>query len=48
MNILYVLDWLTVKPVKVFIKEDQSVSDFKPGDQIIFSVSEDNKVKYMI
>lgn len=47
-NILYVLDWLTVKPIQVILKENQSVSDFKPWDQIIFSVSEDNKVKYMI
>jgi hypothetical protein len=48
MNTLYILDWLTVKPIQVLLKENQSASDFKPGDQIIFSVAEDNKVKYMI
>ena len=47
-NNLYVLDWLTVKPVIVALKPEQLSSDFKPGDQIIYSVSEDNKVKYMI
>lgn len=47
-NILYILDWLTAKPVAINLKPEQSVSAFKPGDQIIYSVTEENKVKYMI
>lgn len=47
-NILYVLDRLTVKPVIVSYKDNQSHENFKPGDQIIYSITEDNKVKYMI
>ncbi|HMY80940.1 MAG TPA: PSP1 C-terminal domain-containing protein [Candidatus Absconditabacterales bacterium] len=45
---LYVLDRLTIKPVLVQLKSDQSVNEFKPGDQIIYSISEDNKIKYML
>jgi cell fate regulator YaaT (PSP1 superfamily) len=47
-NILYVLDWLTVKPIQIPLKANQLITDFKPGDQIIYSLSEDNKLKYMI
>ena len=46
--LLYVLDRLTVKPCKVVLKSDQHISDFKPGDQIIYSITEDSKVKYML
>jgi len=47
-HILYVLDRLTVKPIKVLLKEEQGSPDVKPGDQIIFSLTEDNKIKYMM
>ncbi|MFA7285007.1 MAG: regulatory iron-sulfur-containing complex subunit RicT [Candidatus Absconditabacterales bacterium] len=46
--VLYVLDWLIIKPVKVTIKTGYSIGDFKPGDQIMYSITEENKVKYMI
>lgn len=45
---LYVLDRLTVKPCKVELKSDQLISDFKPGDQVIYSVTEESKIKYML
>lgn len=47
-SILYVLDRLTVKPVKVMLKENEHISDFKPWDQVIYSIAEDNRVKYML
>lgn len=47
-NTIYVLDRLIIKPVKVIIKSWTLVSDFKPWDQIMYSINEDNKIKHMI
>ncbi len=48
LPVLYVLDRLIIKPVKIPLKAWQSISDFKPGEQIMYSITEENKVKYMV